>query len=129
MIPGTAALTLATFAPTVTATANVTVTPGPLSLVLTGYAPYAGPVILDASPSGVAVVMINRPAKKNAFDAATISALRETFETLHSADHVRVVFLRGAGGAFCAGADLGWMADAAGWSEQENVDDARQLGR
>lgn len=89
----------------------------------------SGPVILDASPSGVAVVMINRPAKKNAFDAATISALRETFETLHSADHVRVVFLRGAGGAFCAGADLGWMADAAGWSEQENVDDARQLGR
>ena len=70
----------------------------------------SGPVILDASPSGVAVVMINRPAKKNAFDAATISALRETFETLHSADHVRVVFLRGAGGAFCAGADLGWMA-------------------
>lgn len=89
----------------------------------------AGPVILDASPSGVAVVMINRPSKKNAFDAATIAALRETFETLHSADHVRVVFLRGAGGVFCAGADLGWMADAAGWTEQENFEDARELGR
>jgi methylglutaconyl-CoA hydratase len=89
----------------------------------------AGPVILDASPSGVAVVMINRPGKKNAFDAATIAALREAFETLQSADQVRVVFLRGAGGVFCAGADLGWMADAAGWSEQENFEDARELGR
>ena len=38
-------------------------------------------------------VTINRPQKKNAFDAATIAALHEAFETLHGADHVRVVFL------------------------------------
>ncbi|MDO1560315.1 enoyl-CoA hydratase-related protein [Brevundimonas sp. 2R-24] len=86
-----------------------------------------GPVLLDASPSGVAFVTINRPAKKNAFNAETINALREAFETLHGADHVRVVFLRGAGGTFCAGADLEWMRDAVEWSESDNRTDAMEL--
>lgn len=88
-----------------------------------------GPVILDASPSGVACVTLNRPEKKNAFDAATIAALTEAFETLHGADHVRVVFVRGAGGTFCAGADLAWMRDAVEWSEADNRDDALALAR
>lgn len=89
----------------------------------------SGPVLLDASPSGVAFVTINRPEKKNAFDAATIAALTEAFETLHGADHVRVVFVRGAGGTFCAGADLAWMRDAVDWSEGDNRDDAMGLAR
>jgi len=66
-------------------------------------------VELDASPSGVAVVTINRADKKNAFNAEVIAALAQHFETLRDADGVRIVFLRGAGGAFSAGADLDWM--------------------
>lgn len=84
-------------------------------------------VVLDASPSGVAVVTINRPAKKNAFDAEVIAALTQTFETLRDADGVRIVFLRGAGGAFSAGADLEWMRAAADWTPSENRDDAMAL--
>lgn len=84
-------------------------------------------VQLDASPSGVAVVTINRPAKKNAFDAEVIAALSQHFETLRDADGVRIVFLRGAGGAFSAGADLEWMRAAADWTESENRDDAMAL--
>jgi methylglutaconyl-CoA hydratase len=86
-------------------------------------------VLMHADVSGVAHVTINRPAKKNAFDQATIAALREAFETLHGADHVRVVFVRGAGGAFCAGADLEWMRDSVDWTESDNKDDAYQLAR
>ena len=86
-------------------------------------------VQIDALPSGVVFVTINRPQKKNAFDAATIAALFEAFETLHGADRVRVVFIRGAGGTFSAGADLNWMADAAGWSESDNRDDAMGLAK
>ncbi len=88
-----------------------------------------GLVLLDASPSGVAYVVINRPQKKNAFDADTIVALREAFETLHGADHVRVVFVMGAEGTFCAGADLGWMRQAVEWTEDENRQDAMELAR
>lgn len=86
-------------------------------------------VQIDATADGTVFVTINRPEKRNAFDAATIAALREAFETLHGADKVRVVFIRGAGGTFSAGADLGWMKDAAGWSESDNRDDAMGLAK
>jgi methylglutaconyl-CoA hydratase len=40
---------------------------------------------------------------------------------------VRVVFLRGEGGTFSAGADLEWMRDAADHLEADNRDDAMQM--
>ncbi|KQP44035.1 enoyl-CoA hydratase [Brevundimonas sp. Leaf280] len=86
-------------------------------------------VQIDSTTDGVVFVTINRPQKKNAFDAATIAALHEAFETLHGADRVRAVFIRGAGGTFSAGADLNWMRDAAGWSESDNRDDATGLAK
>ncbi len=86
-------------------------------------------VVLHVTPAGIATVTINRPAKRNAIDRATIDEMREAFETLHGADHVRVVFLRGAGQAFCAGADLEWMRDSVDWSESDNRDDAYGLAK
>ena len=99
--------------------------------LLAGAAPDANDdlVRIEATQDGTVFVTINRPAKKNAFNAATIAALHEAFVTLHSADTVRTVFIRGAGGTFSAGADLQWMADAAGWSEGDNRDDAMGLAK
>lgn len=99
--------------------------------LLAGAAPDADDrlVRIDSTPDGVVFVTINRPQKKNAFDAPTIAALYEAFETLQGADHVRVVFVRGSGGTFCAGADLAWMRDAADWSEGDNRDDAIGLAK
>ncbi|MFZ4602247.1 MAG: enoyl-CoA hydratase-related protein [Caulobacterales bacterium] len=85
------------------------------------------PVLLDVSPEGLAVVTLNRPAKRNAFDEAMIAALADAFETLRAADHVRVVFLRGAGDVFCAGADLEWMRRQGQHSREDNEADARAL--
>ncbi|WP_421931696.1 enoyl-CoA hydratase-related protein [Phenylobacterium sp.] len=84
-------------------------------------------VHIEATVEGVATVTINRPARRNAFDARLIGALREAFETLQGAEGVRVVFLRGAGGMFSAGADLDWMREAADRSESDNRDDAYQM--
>lgn len=86
-------------------------------------------VRIESTTDGIVFVTINRPEKRNAFDAATIAALYEAFETLQGADHVRVVFVRGAGGTFSAGADLAWMRDAADWSEGDNRDDAMGLAK
>jgi methylglutaconyl-CoA hydratase len=86
-------------------------------------------VHLDASLTGVATVTINRPAKKNAFNQEVIGALREAFETLHGADHVRICFICGAGGTFSAGADLEWMRDSTDWTEADNREDAYDLAR
>lgn len=92
-------------------------------------AAHGSPLVIEATPAGVAVLSLNRPSRKNAFDAVTIDALHEAFVTLKAQEHVRTVFLRGVGGAFCAGADLEWMRDAAGWNEDENREDARGLAR
>jgi methylglutaconyl-CoA hydratase len=86
-------------------------------------------VLLETTPEGVAVVLLNRPARRNAFNVRMIEALTEAFETLAGAEGVRVVFIRGAGGSFCAGADLEWMRSASGWSEEENRQDALELAR
>ncbi|WP_298162914.1 enoyl-CoA hydratase-related protein [Brevundimonas sp.] len=86
-------------------------------------------VQVDGTADGVVFVTINRPHRKNAFDAATVAALHETFETLGGADNVRVVFIRGAGGTFSAGGDLNWMRDAIDWSESDNRDDAMMLAK
>lgn len=89
----------------------------------------SGLVRLDTTPEGVALVTLNRPARKNAFDAELIGALHEVFETLQAAEGVRVVFVRGAGGTFSAGADLDWMRAAVDYSEADNRDDAHQMAR
>jgi methylglutaconyl-CoA hydratase len=86
-------------------------------------------VLLDVSPAGVAVVTLNRPEKRNAFEELMIAGLSDTFETLKGADHVRVVFVRGAGESFCAGADVGWMRRAAEFTELGNETDALTLAR
>ena len=74
-------------------------------------------VRIEATQEGAATVWINRPERKNAFDALTIAALHEMFETLQAAEGVRIVFVRGVGGSFSAGADLDWMRAAAAWSD------------
>ncbi|HEY8617584.1 enoyl-CoA hydratase-related protein [Phenylobacterium sp.] len=53
--------------------------------------------------------------------------MEEAFRTLAGAEGVRVVFVRGAGGTFSAGADLEWMRAAADRSEADNRADAMDL--
>jgi methylglutaconyl-CoA hydratase len=87
------------------------------------------PVQLDVSPAGVAVVTLNRSDKRNAFDELVIANLAEHFETLKGADHVRVVFIRGAGPVFCAGADIDWMRRGGERTQEDNEADALALAR
>jgi enoyl-CoA hydratase/carnithine racemase len=56
--------------------------------------------------SGVVTVTLNRPAKKNAANGQMWNELLETFRDISSSGKDRVVVLTGAGGEFCAGADL-----------------------
>ena len=54
-----------------------------------------------------AVLCIDRPARRNAIDAATAAGLRQGLERFEADEEARVLILTGAGGeAFCAGADL-----------------------
>lgn len=63
-------------------------------------------VLLVERQGAVAIVTLNRPKTKNALDAALLAALRESMTQLGEDVAVRAIVLTGAGGAFCAGADL-----------------------
>jgi enoyl-CoA hydratase/carnithine racemase len=57
-----------------------------------------------------AVVTLNRPEKRNAMTLAMWRALRHIVESLGAEPELRAVVLTGAGGAFCAGADIAEFA-------------------
>jgi enoyl-CoA hydratase len=54
----------------------------------------------------VTTIVINRPDRRNAVDAVTAVALRDTFDTFEADESAHVAVLTGAGGHFCAGFDL-----------------------
>jgi len=75
----------------------------------------------------VATVTFARPDSHNALDARLIEELTRCFEDLAEDERVRVVVLEGEGRSFCAGADVGYMRDTAGFSYEENLEDSRRM--
>ncbi|MGH8478072.1 MAG: enoyl-CoA hydratase-related protein [Gammaproteobacteria bacterium] len=69
----------------------------------------AEPLIYQNDRRGVARLTLNRPERRNAFDGELVGALLARIEAIEDDPEVRVVVLRGAGGAFCSGADIDWM--------------------
>jgi enoyl-CoA hydratase/carnithine racemase len=61
--------------------------------------------------SGVAWLTLRRPEKLNALDRVVISQLAEHLHDLRERSDVRVVVTKGEGRAYCAGSDLGDIAD------------------
>jgi enoyl-CoA hydratase/carnithine racemase len=76
--------------------------------------------------SGVVTVTLNRPAKKNAANAQMWDELLETFREIASSAEDRVMVLTGAGGEFCAGADL--TGGGAGGPGQHHLVQMRHVG-
>ena len=62
----------------------------------------------------IAIVTINRPDVRNAVDRATAAALAEAFRRFDANEALSVAILTGAGGYFCAGADLKAVASGGG---------------
>ncbi|MCA3180195.1 MAG: enoyl-CoA hydratase/isomerase family protein [Burkholderiaceae bacterium] len=76
---------------------------------------------------GVAVIWLNRPDVRNAMSAELIAELTDAVGAASEDDAVRAIVLAGRGKAFCAGADLNWMKQAAGYGPTENEADAAKL--
>jgi len=66
--------------------------------------------ILYEVAEGVALITLNTPAKRNALNVNMADALVEAFDRADADKSVGAVVIRGAGGSFCAGADLGHTA-------------------
>ncbi|MFE2377064.1 enoyl-CoA hydratase/isomerase family protein [Streptomyces sp. NPDC059398] len=69
------------------------------------------PQLQHSVADGVATVVISNPAKRNAMTAAMWRALPVLLDRLADDVAVRVLVLTGAGGTFCAGADIATLRD------------------
>ncbi len=89
-------------------------------------------VRLEELPHGVMRLVLARPAVRNAFDEAMISEISGALGALAlvpQGAELRVLVLQGEGESFCAGGDLAYMKAQAAAGPEENLDDARALGR
>ena len=75
----------------------------------------------------VASVWLDRPEVRNAMNGTLIRELAAAFGALAGADGVRAIILGGSGKAFCAGADLAFMREAADYTWAQNHADAAAL--
>jgi len=68
--------------------------------------------LLLAPRDGVLHVTFNRPERRNALNVRMVEELIAVFAAISGDATLRAVVLRGAGGSFCAGADVKDMTDA-----------------
>jgi enoyl-CoA hydratase len=69
---------------------------------------------VETSADGPAfTILMNRPDKRNAVDGPMAAQLLAAFEAFEADQSLRVAVLAGAGGHFCAGADLAAIGDPA----------------
>ncbi|HVL67613.1 MAG TPA: enoyl-CoA hydratase-related protein [Vicinamibacterales bacterium] len=71
-------------------------------------------------------VTLNRPDVRNAFNEDVIAELAAWARAVPGSG-ARVAVLAGAGKAFCAGADLNWMAKMVAYGREENIRDASAM--
>jgi methylglutaconyl-CoA hydratase len=84
---------------------------------------------LVVSTGPVTTVTLNRPDVRNALDDQLIAEFTNWAISVPADGSIRVVVLKGAGPAFCAGADLAWMTRVAAYTRDENLEDARRAAR
>lgn len=70
--------------------------------------------VLTEKQRGVTTIVLNRPECRNAVDRPTAEELADAFRAFEADDEARAAVLTGAGGYFCAGADLKAFAERRG---------------
>ncbi len=77
-------------------------------------------LLVDRPTEGVVLLTLDLPDRRNAMTDALTAAWVEAIDALRGDRSVRCVVVTGAGRAFCAGGDLGWLAEGGA-----SVDDLR----
>lgn len=67
--------------------------------------------VLIGTMDGVGTLTLNRPEKLNAFAGEMRREIADALDALETDGDVRVIVITGAGRGFCAGADVGYMAE------------------
>lgn len=85
--------------------------------------------ILVAREDGIGTVTINRPEKLNAFAGRMRQDVADALRELDADPSVRVLVITGAGRAFCAGADIGYMKELLERGDTESFTALVEAGR
>jgi methylglutaconyl-CoA hydratase len=80
------------------------------------------------SNQGIHTIWLARAEKRNAFDGDMLHKLDEALQQAQELETCRVVVIAAEGKAFCAGADLAWMAQQAAEGGEANIRGARTMG-
>lgn len=83
--------------------------------------------VLYAVEDAVALITLNRPAKRNALNDQLIGGLKQALSDADSNEAVHVVVVTGAGADFCSGADLAALQRISESTVTENLADAQSL--
>lgn len=75
----------------------------------------------------IGTIALNRPEKRNAFNAELVAELKQAFHAAELDDAIKVIVLKGNGEVFSAGADLGYLQSLQQNTYQENLDDSSSL--
>jgi methylglutaconyl-CoA hydratase len=84
---------------------------------------------IDRDNRGIVTLTLDRPEAKNALSASLVARITESLTSLAGDATVRAVVLTGAGGVFCAGADIGEMRAAGETAPEQNEADSRRFAR
>jgi len=83
--------------------------------------------IIYSAANKICNITLNRPEKRNAFNAELIAELKHAFTTADHDAGVKVIVLKGNGEVFSAGADLAYLQSLQENNFQENLDDSASL--
>lgn len=84
-------------------------------------------LVLKHTENRIAFLTLNRQEKRNALNPEMVAALKAQLNAVENDPEIRAVVLKGAGEAFCAGADLSHLQQLQTNSEQENLTDSQSL--
>jgi len=83
--------------------------------------------VLSEIENRIAYITLNRPDKRNALNGDFVEELKIAFSEAENNPEVKVIILRAAGTAFCAGADLQYLQQLQKNTFEENLEDSRNL--
>jgi len=75
----------------------------------------------------IGYITLNRPDKRNALSAEMVTELKQAFDFAEEDEACKVIVLRAAGEAFCAGADLAYIQELQGFGYTDNLADSTHM--
>ena len=76
-------------------------------------------IIIETVDNHVGVIILNRPDQMNTFSSQMADELVRALKKMDMKPDIRVILLKGAGKAFCAGIDINELADKTALEYQE----------